>query len=74
MHELLSLEFYENTDERFKESAEVGKALLDETYKCCTVFRQLFYAEDYKFVFPEEAMENCPCKPKKKEEDEQTNS
>lgn len=65
MHELLSLEFYENTDEMFKKSAENGKKLLDETYKCCTTFRRLFYAEDYDFKFPEEAMEGCPCKPRK---------
>lgn len=74
MHELLSLEYYENTDERFKESAEIGKALLDETYESCTKYRKLFYADDYSFVFPVEAMEGCPCKPRKKEENEQTNS
>lgn len=65
MHELLSLKFYENTDEMFKENAERGKELLDETYECCTKFRRLFYAEDYDFNFPEEAMEGCPCKPRK---------
>ena len=65
MHELLSLEYYENTDERFKESAEIGKALLDETYESCTKFRQRFYDDEYVFEFPEEAMEGCQCKPKK---------
>lgn len=65
MHELLSLEFYENTDEMFKKSAEKGKKLLDETYESCTRFRKLFYADGYTFNFPEKAMEGCPCKPRK---------
>lgn len=64
MHELLSLEYYENTDARFKESAEIGIKLLNETYKSCTTFRELFYTEGYLFEFPEAAMEGCPCKPK----------
>lgn len=64
MHDLLSLEYYENTDALFKESAEKGLNLLNKTYECCTKFRALFFAEDYKFVMPDEAAEKCPCKPK----------
>lgn len=67
MHELLSLEYYENTDKEFKESAEKGRELLLKTYQCCTKFRSLFYAEGYKFVMPEKAMEGCSCKPKGKD-------
>lgn len=67
MHELLSLEYYENTDELFRESAEIGKKLLDETYNSCTKFREAFFKEDYIFQFPEAAMEGCSCKPRKKE-------
>ncbi|MEE5993894.1 MAG: hypothetical protein V3G42_11715 [Oscillospiraceae bacterium] len=73
MHELLSLEFYEDTDERFKKCAETGLALLSETYLCCTKFRELFYTDGYEFVFPINAMEGCTCKNKKEEENEQTN-
>lgn len=61
MHDLLSLEWYENTDELFKESAERGIALLNETYESCTKFRKMFYAEGYTFIFPEKAMEGCQC-------------
>lgn len=67
MHELLSLEFYENTDERFRVNAERGLTLLKDTYRCCTEFRRLFYDEEYVFIFPEKAMEECSCKPRKKE-------
>lgn len=68
MHELLALEFYENTDERFKLSAEKGAMLLAETYKGCTEFRKHFYDEEYQFIFPETAMDGCSCKPRKPEE------
>lgn len=68
MHELLSLEYYENTDQLFKESAEIGKKLLDETYESCTKFRKAFYEDNYIFQFPKAAMEGCPCKPKEKKE------
>lgn len=64
MHDLLSLEYYENTDERFKKSAEEGLCLLNKTYESCTKFRELFYADGYQFVMPEDAAEKCPCKPK----------
>ena len=64
MHDLLSLDRYENTDALFQESAEKGLELLNKTYECCTKFRALFFAEDYKFVMPEDAAEKCPCKPK----------
>lgn len=66
MHALLCLDYYENTDELFKESAEEGQKLLEETYRSCTEFRKIFYSEDYIFEFPEAAMEGCPCKPKDK--------
>lgn len=65
MHDLLSLEYYENTDERFKEIAEEGRHLLNRTYESCTKFRKLFYTDGYDFKMPEEAAEKCPCKPKK---------
>lgn len=68
MHDLLSLEFYENTDEMFKKSTEIGKRLLDETYSSCTKFRKAFFKEGYDFQFPEVAMDGCSCRPKKKEE------
>lgn len=64
MHELLSLEFYQNTDERFKQNAEKGLQLLNETYTSCTEFRRLFYDKNYIFKFPEVAMDKCACKPK----------
>ena len=66
MHDLLSLEMYENTDDMFKESAEVGFKLLNETYASCTEFRRLFYQDDYTFEFPEAAMAVCNCKPQGK--------
>ena len=65
MHDLLSLECYENADDRFKESAEKGEILLDKTYIYCTKFRKLFYEDGYQFVMPEDAAEKCSCKPKK---------
>lgn len=66
MHELLSLEFYQNTDERFKQSAKEGLKLLNETYTSCTEFRRLFYNKKYNFVFPELAMDKCSCKPRER--------
>lgn len=68
MHELLSLDYYQDSDARFKNSAEEGAVLLDETYKACTMFRKLFYDDGYDFVFPIEAMEGCSCKPQDKAE------
>lgn len=65
MHDLLSLDSYKNMDESFKQSAILGKDILDKLYSSCTSFRAKFYADDYTFVFPNEAMEGCPCKPKK---------
>lgn len=67
MHELLSLEYYQETDKNFKASAEIGLLLLNETYECCTRFRAIFYNENYNFHFPDKAMEECPCKPRDKE-------
>ncbi len=64
-HDLLALEYYEETDLLFKEIAETGLALLLETYDSCTAFRKLFYDPSYSFVFPERAMEECQCKPMK---------
>ena len=63
MHELLSLEYYQETDKRFLNSAEFGLNLLKETYDSCTLFRSYFYEDGYEFVFPEDAMEGCFCKP-----------
>lgn len=68
MHELLSLEYYQETDKRFKESAKKGLNLLNETYEACTNFRKLFYADNYVFEFPEKAMDDCSCKPQKNTE------
>lgn len=51
-------------DEKFKSSAEEGVELLEETYKACTGFRASFYDDDYSFVFPDECMEKCSCKPR----------
>ena len=62
MHELLSLETYQEMDEKFKESALKGKKLLDKLYSSCTTFRSKFYEENYNFVFPEEAIQKCQCK------------
>lgn len=69
MHELLSLEYYQETDQRFKKSAEIGLRLLNETYDCCTQFRSLFYEDGYIFSFPDAAMEGCACKPHEKPEE-----
>ena len=68
MHELLALETYQSSEELFKSSAEDGNSLLTQTYDYCTKFRKLFYDDDYCFVFPEDAMERCPCKPQKNKE------
>lgn len=65
MHDLLSLEYYENMDILFKESAEKGLCLLNKTYQSCTKFRELFYTDGYQFEMPESVSEKCPCKPKK---------
>lgn len=64
MHDLLSLETYQNTDDAFEKSAKEGKKLLSDLYKSCTEFRKAFFAEDYEFVFPLSAMEECRCKPR----------
>lgn len=64
MHDLLRLEEYAEMDEKFKSSAEEGVELLEETYKACTGFRASFYDDDYSFVFPDECMEKCSCKPR----------
>lgn len=68
MHKLLSLDTYNQIDANFEELASEGKEILDELYDSCTNFRRLFYEEGYEFVFPEIAMEGCPCKPKKEKE------
>lgn len=68
MHELLSLEYYQETDAKFKNSAEEGLILLNKTYAHCTEFRKIFYQKEYVFIFPEQAMEGCPCKPKTNKE------
>lgn len=65
MHNLLQLEYYENMDAEFEAIAIRGKLLMQQTYDCCTKFRQDFFAEGYTFIFPIAAMESCPCKPHK---------
>lgn len=62
MHDLLSLESYQNMDEGFKELATNGQDILNDLYSACTIFRSKFFANDYNFVFPNEAMEGCSCK------------
>jgi len=64
MHDLLNLETYQDMDEQFKNSSIEGKALLDQLYTACTLFRKKFYAGEYEFIFPEVAMEGCSCKPR----------
>lgn len=63
MHNLLKLEEYQDMDDQFEENAKEGYSLLQKTYDACTIFRKLFYAEDYVFEFPESAMDKCSCKP-----------
>ena len=69
MHELLSLEWYQESDMKFKDNATEGLRLLNETYECCTEFRRRFYEDGYEFIFPEAAAEDCPCKPRKNTEE-----
>ena len=69
MHDLLSLELYENTDGLFKANAEAGLELLLKTYEYCTRFREKFYSEGYVFVMPDIAAEACPCKPQQTEKE-----
>lgn len=66
MHNLLSLDTYENSDADFKTSALEGQKLLQDLYESCTQYRKLFYADGYEFVFPDEAMEQCRCCQNKK--------
>ena len=61
MRDLLSLETYKNMDEDFKTLAIEGEEILRGLYNSCTNFRSKFYSEEYTFVFPEKAMEACPC-------------
>lgn len=61
MHDLLSLETYKNVDDDFMDSSIEGQKLLSDLYDSCTNFRNIFYADDYEFVFPEAALENCVC-------------
>lgn len=66
MHDLLSLNTYQDMDAQFKKISESGNELLDKLYASCTKFRSKFFAEGYEFIFPEAAMEECSCKPKNK--------
>lgn len=61
MHDLLSLESYREIDIEFKQASIDGQKLLSDLYSSCTNFRKKFYADDYEFVFPEKAMNACPC-------------
>lgn len=63
MHNLLKLEEYQNMDKQFEKNAKEGYKLLKRTYNACTEFRKIYYDENYTFVFPENAMEKCSCKP-----------
>lgn len=65
MHNLLSLETYKNVDTEFKKSATKGRAILDDLYESCTKFRSKFFDPEYIFIFPEAAMEKCPCNKKR---------
>lgn len=67
MHDLLSLDTYENTDEDFKASAIEGQTILTNLYASCTRFRHEFYSDKCEFTFPEKAMEDCPCNRNNKE-------
>ena len=70
MHNLLSLEDYEDHfDNDFKELALSGKIIVEDAYDACTKFREAFFQPDYKFVFPESCMEECPCKSHQKKEE-----
>lgn len=70
MHNLLSLEHYEDHfDNDFKELALSGKRIVEDVYEACTKFREAFFQPDYKFVFPESCMEECPCKSHQKKEE-----
>lgn len=66
MHDLLSLETYNGMDKDFEKSASEGLILLNELYDSCTKFRASFYNEEYEFIFPQDAMDGCSCKPKEK--------
>lgn len=66
MHNLLSLEHYEDHFDRdFKELAMNGKRIVEDVYEACTKFRAEYFRSDYVFEFPESCMEQCPCKPRK---------
>lgn len=65
MHNLLKLDTYQTDyDGAFRELTSMGHPLLDKTYQACTVFRELYYSDGYRFEFPEACMERCPCKPR----------
>ena len=67
MHDLLALNEYQSEyDDKFKTMSDEGYEIIHETYDACTKFREIFYADGYEFVFPEECMEDCRCKPKEK--------
>ena len=52
--------------QNLKNPPQNGRGLLDELYESCTKFRGKFFNPEYIFVFPEAAMEKCPCNKKKK--------
>ncbi len=59
--------FVARIDNDFKKSSLDGQSLLSDLYESCTNFRKMFYADDYEFVFPEKAMNTCPCNQSKGE-------
>lgn len=65
MHNLLSLEHYEeHFNQDFELLATEGIPILAELYEACSVFRKLFFKEDYVFQFPKECMDACACNSK----------
>jgi hypothetical protein len=61
MHNLLSLESYQQSDNEFRDIALQGRPILDELYSSCTKFRSIFYQDGYEFYFPQSAMDACSC-------------
>lgn len=74
MHNLLTLDKYKDTDIDFKNIAIEGRIILENLYASCTEFRRIFYSDNYKFCFPDEAKKNCYCNRNQKNKNEKTDS
>lgn len=61
IHDLVSLEYYQNIDKDFEMLALDGQKMCQKLYESCTNFRKLYFDKNYEFKFPEEVMEGCPC-------------